>query len=191
MIIAIGASIGGTEAIIEVIKDFPYNFPGVIIVQHMPPIFTKMYADRLNNICKGNVKEAEDFDRVKSGQILIAQGDYHLELFKDIEGYYVRSIKGEKIEGHCPSVNLMFESVSKVASKNAIGVILTGMGADGAKGITSLKKAGGFTIGQNKETSIVYGMPFKALELGGITQELPLEEIGFKIINQVKLISNS
>ncbi len=184
-VIAIGASTGGTEAIIEVVKDFPENTPGVVIVQHMPPKFTYLYAERLNKICKMRVKEAEDFDRVVPGQIIIAAGEYHLTLKKDAKGYFIRSQKGEKVSGHCPSVDVMFDSVTKVAGKDAIGVILTGMGADGAKGITALKATGAYTIGQDKETCVVYGMPMEAYKLGGITRQLPLDQIGSEVIYQV------
>lgn len=182
-IIAIGASTGGTEAIIQVVKNLPANSPPIVIVQHMPAKFTKLYADRLNTICKMRVKEAEDNDRVIPGQIIIGEGDKQLTLKKDSRGYYVRSVPGEKVSGHCPSVDVLFTSVSEIAGKNAIGVILTGMGADGARGITEMRKKGAFTIGQNKETCVVYGMPMEAFKLGGITKQLPLESIANSILN--------
>ena len=187
-VIAIGASTGGTEAIIEVVKDFPENTPGVVIVQHMPPKFTDLYAQRLDKICKMHVKEAEDYDRVVPGQIIIAAGEYHLTLKQDAKGYYIRSQRGEKVSGHCPSVDVMFDSVAKTAGKNAVGVILTGMGADGAKGIKFLKDTGAYTIGQDKETCVVYGMPMEAYKIGGISRQLPLDQIGSEVIYQVNKI---
>lgn len=184
-LIAIGASTGGTEAIIQVVKNLPENTPPVVIVQHMPSKFTLLYAERLNSICKMRVKEAEDNDRVLPGQIIIGEGGKQLTLKKDSKGYYVRSVPGEKVSGHCPSVDVLFTSVAEVAGKNAIGVILTGMGADGAKGITEMRKKGAFTIGQNKETCVVYGMPMEAFKLGGITKQLPLESITTSILNHL------
>ncbi len=181
-IIAIGASTGGTEAILEVVQNLPATTPGIIIVQHMPPVFTNMYAQRLDRICKMRVKEAENGDRVEQGKIIIAAGEYHLRLLKDMNGYFIRSEPGPKVSGHCPSVDVMFDSVATTAGKNAVGVILTGMGADGAKGITKLHSTGAYTIGQDKDSCIVYGMPMEAFKLGGITKQMPLNQIGGEII---------
>ncbi len=185
LIIAIGASTGGTEAILEVVNGLPAQNPGVIIVQHMPPVFTDMYAKRLDKICKMSVKEAEDHDRVLPGRILIAAGEYHMRLQKDAKGYYIRSQKGPKVSGHCPSVDVLFESVADTAGKNAIGVILTGMGADGAKSITKMRQAGAYTIGQDQATSVVYGMPMEAFKLGGICKQLPLDQIQDEILHHL------
>lgn len=181
-IIAIGASTGGTEAIIEVVKSLPESTPGIVIVQHMPPNFTNLYAQRLNRICKMRVKEAQDMDRVAQGQILIAAGGYHMSLKKDGKGYYVRSLQGERVSGHCPSVDVLFDSVADTAGNKAIGVILTGMGADGAKGITKLRRTGAYTIGQDRESCVVYGMPMEAYKMGGVTKQLPLDQIGDEIL---------
>ena len=181
-IIAIGASTGGTEAIIEVVKALPESTPGIVIVQHMPPNFTNLYAQRLNRICKMKVKEAQDMDRVVQGQIIVAAGGYHLVLKKDAKGYYIRSMQGERVSGHCPSVDVMFDSVADVAGAKAIGVILTGMGADGARGITKLRRTGAYTIGQDRESCVVYGMPMEAYKMGGITKQLPLDQIGDEIL---------
>ena len=185
MIIAIGASTGGTEAIIQVVKNLPENTPPVLIVQHMPPKFTQLYAERLNSICKMRVKEAQDNDRVLAGQIIIGEGGKQMTLKKDSRGYYIRSVPGEKVSGHCPSVDVLFKSVAEIAGKNSIGVILTGMGADGARGITDMRQKGAFTVGQNKETCVVYGMPMEAFKLGGITKQLPLESISTRILNHL------
>lgn len=188
-IIAIGASTGGTEAILEVVKNMPANSPPIIVVQHMPEKFTKMYAERLNKICHMTVVEATDNERVEQGKIIIGAGGYHLTLKKDSRGYYIRSLQGEKVSGHCPSVDVMFDSVADVAGKNSIGVILTGMGADGAKGITKLHSKGAYTIGQDKSSCVVYGMPMEAFKLGGISKEYPLDLIGSEILHQIKVLS--
>ncbi len=184
-IIAIGASTGGTEAIIEVVKNLPADTPGIVIVQHMPPVFTKMYAQRLDKICHMSVKEAEDMDRVEKGKIIVGAGEFHMRLCKDAKGYYVRSQPGPRVNGHCPSVDVLFDTVADVAGKNAVGVILTGMGADGAKGITKMRQKGAYTIGQDRATCVVYGMPMEAFKLKGITKQLPLDQIGNEIIAQV------
>ncbi|NLV86204.1 MAG: chemotaxis response regulator protein-glutamate methylesterase [Clostridiales bacterium] len=184
-LIAIGASTGGTEAIINVVKDLPKNSPPVLIVQHMPATFTQLYAERLNGLCKMKAKEAADYDRVVAGQIIVAAGGFHMTLHRDEKGYYIRSKPGEKVSGHCPSVDVLFSSVANVMGKNAIGVILTGMGADGAAGITKMHSKGAYTIGQDKDTSVVYGMPMEAYKLGGISRQLPLHSICDEIIKHV------
>lgn len=184
-IIAIGASTGGTEAILEVVNGLPAETPGVIIVQHMPPVFTDMYAKRLDKICKMSVKEAADNDRVVPGRILIAAGEYHMRLQKDAKGYFIRSQKGPRVNGHCPSVDVLFESVAAVAGKNALGVILTGMGADGAKGITKMRQAGSYTIGQDQSTCVVYGMPMEAYKIGAVCQQAALSTIPQVVMAQL------
>jgi len=176
-IIAIGASTGGTQAILEVVKDFPVNMPAVIVTQHMPAVFTKMYADRLNNLCNMEVKEAENGDMVLPGMILIAPGDKHMELNKRGNNYYVDCFTGEKVNGHCPSVDVLFNSVAEKAGSLAIGVILTGMGYDGAKGLMKMKQKGAFTIGQDEKSSVVYGMPKVAYDIGGVTKQVALKNI--------------
>ena len=181
-IIAIGASTGGTEAIIEVVKNLPPTMPGIVIVQHMPAGFTTMYAQRLDKLCKMTAKEAADGDRVKQGQILLAAGDYHMTLKRDESGYFVHCAKGEKVNGHTPSVDVLFDSVAQTAGRKAVGVILTGMGADGAKGLTKMHAAGSYTIGQDKDTCVVYGMPMEAYKLGGVTRQFPLDQIGDELI---------
>lgn len=182
-IVAIGASTGGTEAIVAVVKDLPANTPGIVIVQHMPPVFTRMYAERLDKICKMRVREAQNGDRVEPGLILIAEGgDKQMRVKNDSRGYYVQCEVGEKVSGHCPSVDVLFESVAKVAGPHAVGVILTGMGADGAKNLLEMKKAGAYTIGQDQATCVVYGMPMVAYNLGGVTTQMPLNNIGEGIV---------
>lgn len=181
-IIAIGASTGGTEAIFEVISKFPKDIPGVVIVQHMPPVFTNMYAKRLNLSCPPSVKEAEDGDEIKAGQVLIAPGDRQMEVVKKGGRYFVKCYSGEKVSGHCPSVDVLFSSVAKLSESEIIGVLLTGMGKDGASGLKQIYDSKGITIGQDEETSIVYGMPRAAYEMGAVKYQLPLVEIPRKIM---------
>lgn len=181
-VIAIGASTGGTEAIISVVKNLPASTPGIVIVQHMPANFTTLYAQRLDKICKMHAVEATDYERVEPGKIILGAGDFHLTLKKDARGYYVRSQKGERVSGHCPSVDVLFDSVADTAGRHATGVILTGMGADGARGLTKMRQKGAYTIGQDKGSCVVYGMPMEAYKLGGVCKQLPLDQIGDEII---------
>ena len=185
-IIAIGASTGGTQTITEVLKDIPKNCPPIVIVQHMPPGYTKMFADRLNQLCKINVKEATSGRVLRPGTAVVAPGGVQSVVKKTSDGTYVISCRGEeKISGHCPSVDNLFESVAKVAGARSIGVLLTGMGRDGARGMLSMKKSGAYTIGQNKESSIVYGMPCEAYKLGAVTKQLPHTAIAEDIVNRL------
>lgn len=177
LVIALGASTGGTDALLAVLQDLPANTPGIVVVQHMPPVFTRMYAERLDRICKMSCKEAADGDRVERGKIIIGAGGFHLRLSKDARGYFVTSRAGDKVSGHCPSVDVLFDSVADTAGKNAVAAILTGMGADGANGIKKIRDNGGYTIGQDKETCVVYGMPMVAFQQGGICQQAPLTKI--------------
>lgn len=188
MVIAIGASTGGTEAILAVVRDLPATTPGIVIVQHMPAGFTKMYAERLDKHCKMRVKEAEDGDRVQQGQIIIGAGEFHLRLAKDIKGYYVTSQRGEKVSGHCPSVDVLYESVAQTAKNRAAGIILTGMGADGAKGLLSMRKAGAYTLGQDQASCVVYGMPMVAFNIGGVCRQAPLNELANELTRHLNTI---
>ncbi len=185
-IVAIGASTGGTEAIFEVIKQFRRDIPGVVIVQHMPPGFTKMYAERLNNQCEVAVKEAQTGDKVVQGQVLIAPGDRQMRLVKVGNEYQVECRGEEKVSGHCPSVDVLFQSVAKAAGAKAIGVILTGMGADGSKGLLEMRNAGAQTIGQNEATCVVYGMPKVAYDIGAVQYQLALSAISGKVYGLLK-----
>lgn len=184
-IIAIGASTGGTEAIVAVVKDLPANTPGVVIVQHMPPVFTRMYADRLDKICRMSVREAKNGDRVEPGLILLAEGSKQMRVVADLNGYYVRVEGVEKVSGHCPSVDVLFDSVAHAAGHQAVGVILTGMGGDGAKNLLKMREAGAYTIGQDEATCVVYGMPMVAHNLGAVVDQLPLESIGAAIVRHL------
>lgn len=177
-IVAIGASTGGTEAIATVLKEFDTDIPGVVIVQHMPPGFTEMYANRLNEQCRVRVKEAKTGDIVVPGQVLIAPGgDAHMKIMKKDGIYQVVIRQGPKVNGHCPSVDVLFESVASVAKDKALGIILTGMGGDGAKGLLAMRNAGARTIGQDESTCIVYGMPKVAYDIGAVEYQEKLPDI--------------
>jgi two-component system chemotaxis response regulator CheB len=181
-IIALGASTGGTEALECVLTALPANSPPVVVVQHMPPVFTKMYAERLNRSCKMEVKEGENGDKLKQGRVLIAPGGFQFALRKDGFGGFIADIKGtEKVSGHCPSVDNMFTSVAGVVGRKVIAALLTGMGADGAKGLLKLKQAGAYTIGQDEASCVVYGMPMEAYKLGACREQQPLDNIGVTI----------
>lgn len=177
-IVAIGASTGGTEAIASVLMGFDKDIPGVVIVQHMPEGFTEMYAKRLDKQCRVSVKEARTGDVVKQGHVLLAPGgDEHMRLVRVNGEYQVVCRKGPKVNGHCPSVEVLFESVAEVAGKDAIGIILTGMGGDGAKGLLKMRQAGARTIGQDKSTCIVYGMPKVAYDVGAVEFQEKLSDV--------------
>lgn len=176
--IAIGASTGGTEAIFDVINALPREMPGIVIVQHMPPVFTKMYAQRLNNTCKLEVREAENGDNIIPGRVLIAPGgDRHMRVIPKGSGYAVELIGGDKVNGHCPSVDILFNSVADKVGKDVIGVILTGMGYDGAKGLLKMKQKGAITIGQDEASSVVYGMPKVAYDIGAVEKQVSLKRM--------------
>ena len=178
LLVAIGASTGGTEAIASVIKEFGTDIPGVVIVQHMPAGFTQMYAKRLDDQCRVRVKEAETGDVVLPGQVLIAPGgDRHMRVVKVGNQYQVECKAGPKVNGHCPSVDVLFDSVAKVVGNRALGIILTGMGGDGAKGLLAMKEAGAKTIGQDESTCGVYGMPKVAYDLGAVQYQEKLGDI--------------
>lgn len=180
-IIAIGASTGGTEAIATVVRGLRRDIPGIVMVQHMPEGYTKMYAQRLDSEGEVSVREAVSGDMVRPGQILLAPGDKQMRVVKINGRYQVECRYGPRVTGHCPSVDALFESVARAAGKEAIGVLMTGMGSDGAKGLLAMKKAGARTIGQDEKTCIVYGMPKVAYEIGAVNWQVPLEQISQKI----------
>jgi two-component system chemotaxis response regulator CheB len=176
-----GASTGGTEALAKLfhlLPNLPERLPGIVVVQHMPPGFTQMYAERLNReLPFFDVKEAFDDEIIHSNTIRIAPGDSHLRI-KRRDGYFATSVGGDnKVNGHCPSVDVLFDSVAAVAGKLATGVILTGMGADGARGLLRMRNAGAYTFGQDEESCVVYGMPWKAYEFGAVVRQAPLTDI--------------
>ncbi|MBW2170960.1 MAG: chemotaxis response regulator protein-glutamate methylesterase [Deltaproteobacteria bacterium] len=176
-VIAIGASTGGTRAIHRLLAAMPSNMNGMIIVQHMPARFTKTFAQNLDASCALDVKEAEDADRVARGKVLLAPGGFHLELLSDLDGYFVRLHDGEPVKYQRPSVDILFQSVARAAGDKAIGVLLTGMGNDGSDGLLAMKQAGAFTIAQDEGTSVVFGMPGAAIELGAAKVVAALEDI--------------
>lgn len=184
-ILAIGASTGGTEALKEVLMGLPRNAPGTIVVQHMPANFTGPFAERLNSLCAMEVREARNGDSITPGLVLIAPGDYHMVVRRSGARYYVEIGSGEKVSGHRPSVDVLFNSVAKIAGSNAIGVILTGMGGDGARGLLSMRNAGAGTIGQDEASCVVYGMPKVAYELGGVERQLPLSKVANGILEML------
>ncbi|MGE5613575.1 MAG: protein-glutamate methylesterase/protein-glutamine glutaminase [Bacillota bacterium] len=176
-LIAIGASTGGTEAIYSILQRLPESVPGIVVVQHIPPVFSRMYAERLNSTTWFQAKEAETGDFIESGRVLVAPGDKHMRIKKAGDKYKVECFKGEKVSGHCPSVDVLFESVAKEAGREAIGIILTGMGYDGAKGLLSMRKNGARTIGQDEKSSVVYGMPKVAYSIGAVERQASLDDI--------------
>ena len=176
-IIAIGASTGGTEALKNVLTRMPVNSPGILVVQHMPAKFTTSFAERLDSLCKVRVKEAENGDSVINGQVLIAPGNYHMLLKRSGARYYVEVKNGPMVHHQRPAVDVLFRSVAKFAGSNAVGVILTGMGADGAAGMAVMKSAGALNIAQDEKTSVVFGMPKEAIKIGAIDRVLPIDHI--------------
>ncbi len=170
-VIAIGASTGGTEATLQVLKNLPPDTPGILVTQHMPEGFTKMYADRLNRLCQMNVKEAQSGDAIERGQVLIAPGDLQMKVVKIGSRYSVNCYSGEKVSGHRPSVDVLFQSIADTAGPNSVGIIMTGMGRDGADGLLGMKKKGAFTIGQDAESCVVYGMPMVAYNIGAVVTQ--------------------
>jgi two-component system chemotaxis response regulator CheB len=176
-IIAIGASTGGTRAIHRLLAPMPSNVNGMVMVQHMPPRFTKTFAQNLDASCALDVREAEHGDRVIKGKVLLAPGGVHLELSKDVDGYFVRLHEGKPVKYQRPSVDVLFHSVAKTAGDNAIGVLLTGMGNDGSDGLLAMKRGGAFTIAQDEGSSVVFGMPAAAIERGAAEVVAALEDI--------------
>lgn len=182
-IIAIGASTGGTEAIKEVLVEMPASTPPILLTQHIPPAFSKTYAERLNQLCSIDVVEAEDGMKLEQGCAYLAPGDYHIKLIKKSSFYYVQVDQSDLVNRHRPSVDVMFDSVLNAANTFAVGVLLTGMGKDGASGLLRMKEAGCKTIVQDRESSVIWGMPGAAYEMGAAVDKLPLDEIHSKALN--------
>ena len=181
-VIAIGASTGGTEALKKVLTQFPPTIPGIVVVQHMPPKFTTTFSERLNQLSKIEVKEAKDGDSVNPGRALIAPGNYHMLLRRSGAKYYVSVKSGPLVNRQRPSVDVLFQSISKYAGANAVGVIMTGMGSDGAKGLLEIRQAGARTIGQNEASCVVFGMPKEAANIGAVEKLVSLNRIPHEII---------
>ncbi|NLT57743.1 MAG: chemotaxis protein CheB [Clostridiales bacterium] len=176
-LIAVGASTGGTEAMAKLFRLLPVQLPGIVVVQHMPPVFTRMYAERLDEELPFSVREVSGEALIEPGSIHIAPGGRHLLVERRKDRFYTRLGDTEKVGGHCPSVDVLFRSVAAAAGPSAIGLLLTGMGADGAAGLVEMRQAGAYTIGQSERSCVVYGMPCKAYELGGVEQQADLEDM--------------
>lgn len=182
IVIAVGASTGGTEALRIFLENLPVVTPGIIIVQHMPENFTRSFAERLNTICKISVKEAENGDTITKGKALIAPGNHHMLLKRSGAKYYVEIQQGPLVNRHRPSVDVLFRSTAKYAGKNAIGIIMTGMGDDGAQGLLEMKQAGAYTIAQDEKSCVVFGMPREAINLDAALKVLPLDKIADDVV---------
>ncbi|MEQ9616856.1 MAG: chemotaxis response regulator protein-glutamate methylesterase [Phycisphaerales bacterium] len=182
-VFAIGSSTGGTEALREVLTRMPKTAPGIVIVQHMPEGFTKSFAQRMNELCEIEVKEGEDGDSVIPGRAIIAPGNKHMRLARSGAKYIVKIADGPRVCRHKPSVEVLFETTAKFAGANAAGALLTGMGADGAHGLLTMRKAGAFTIAQDEATSVVWGMPGEAVKLGAAMDVLPLEKVTQRLLD--------
>jgi two-component system chemotaxis response regulator CheB len=183
LVLAIGASTGGTQAIESVLKDLPATSPGTLIVQHMPEPFTTTFAKRLNQICQIEVREARDNDHVVSGVALLAPGNHHMVLQQNGAHYLVRIKNGPAVNHQRPSVDVLFQSVARSAGSKAIGVLLTGMGADGAKGLLAMHEKGAYTLAQDEQTCVVFGMPKEAISLGAVDDVVPIQHIPRAIVN--------
>lgn len=185
-VIAVGASTGGTEAFRQILEQLPLDLPGIVVVQHLPPVMTHKFAQRLNEITHFQVKEAKDGDRILNGHVLIAEGGKHLAVERSGGIYVVRVFEAEKVMGHSPSVQVLFDSVAKNVGSNALGVMLTGMGKDGAPGMLAMRNAGARTITQDEASSVVWGMPGEAHRIGAAEYTLALDAIPAKITQLAK-----
>jgi len=185
-VVAIGASTGGTEAITEILRRLPADMPPVVIVQHMPQHFTRSFAERLNEFCALEVKEAEHGELLRPGKALLAPGNFHMILRRSGASYFVEIKDGPLVFHQRPSVEVLFSSVAKYAGANALGVILTGMGKDGAQGLLEMRNAGAWTIAQDERTSVVFGMPKEAIALGAVCEVLPLERIAGAMVQRLR-----
>lgn len=181
-VVVVGASTGGTEALKDFLEALPLNCPGMLIVQHMPEKFTARFAERLNGLCRVTVKEAQRGDTVIRGQVLIAPGNHHLLLKRSGARYYVELNDGPLVSRHRPSVDVLFRSAARFAGANCVGVIMTGMGDDGAKGMLEMKQAGALNIAQDEESCVVFGMPAEAIKMGGVDRVLPLNHIAAEVV---------
>ncbi len=186
-IIGLGASTGGTEATLEVMKRLPADIPGMVIVQHMPPGFTKMYAERLNRLCSMEVREAANGDKIHQGLALVAPADLQCRVNRTPAGeYYVSCTPGEKVSGHRPSVDALFMSMAENVRCKMIGIIMTGMGSDGAEGLLRMRRRGAYTIGQDKESCVVYGMPGVAFEKGAVCEQASCERVASVLLRSLQ-----
>lgn len=188
VLIGLGASTGGTEATLEVMKRLPADIPGMVIVQHMPPGFTKMYAERLDRLCQMEVREAKNGDEIHQGLALIAPADYQTRVIRIGNKYTVSCTPGEKVSGHRPSVDALFRSMAENVRCKMVGIIMTGMGQDGAAGLLAMRKRGAYTIGQDQESSVVYGMPKIAHDIGAVAIQSPCSNIANVLLHHLKTL---
>ena len=186
MIIALGASTGGTEATLEVMKRLPADIPPMLIVQHMPVGFTQMYADRLDRLCHMEVREAKNGDELRRGLALLAPADFQMRIVRSGTRYTVSCQPGEKVSGHRPSVDALFFSMAEQVKCKMAGIIMTGMGRDGADGLLKMRQAGAYTIGQDKESCVVYGMPMAAYNIGAVQIQGSCEDIAGILLRQLQ-----
>jgi two-component system, chemotaxis family, protein-glutamate methylesterase/glutaminase len=184
-VVAIGASTGGTEALKDLLSALPPDFPGLVMVQHMPEAFTRPFSERLNSLCRIHVQEAKDGDRILPGHALLAPGGHQMQVVRRGMEYAVKVYRGERVNRHLPSVDVLFSSCARQLGKNAIGVLLTGMGSDGAKGMLEMKVAEAHTIAQDEATCVVFGMPREAIQLGAVDQVLPLGRIPTALLQRL------
>ena len=185
-IVVIGSSTGGPEAVAQILKDLSVNVPPILITQHMPPVFTRMYAERLHGSCKVSVWEAQDGDALVNGLVLIAPGDLHMELARSGSGFCVRCLMGAAVSNQRPSVDVLFDSAARIMglkSNRVLSIILTGMGSDGARGMLNLRQKGAHTLGQDEASCVVYGMPKAAYDCGAVETQLPLDKIAQRIVD--------
>lgn len=185
-VIGLGASTGGTEATLEVMKRLPADIPAMVIVQHMPPGFTKMYADRLNRLCAMEVREAVDGDELHRGLALVAPADFQCRVVRIGNQYRVACKSGDRVSGHRPSVDVLFQSMADAVKTKMVGIIMTGMGHDGSEGLLAMRRAGAYTIGQDKESSVVYGMPMVAFDIGAVQIQASCENIAGVLLRHLK-----
>ncbi len=188
VLVGLGASTGGTEATLEVMRRLPADIPPMVIVQHMPKGFTQMYADRLNRICKMEVREARNGDELHRGLALVAPADLQCRVVRIGDKYTVSCTQGEKVSGHRPSVDAMFHSMAEVVRCKMVGIIMTGMGQDGAAGLLEMRKKGAYTIGQDKESSVVYGMPMVANDIGAVCIQASCENVANVLLRHLKTL---
>ena len=186
VVIGLGASTGGTEATLEVMKRLPADIPPMVIVQHMPKGFTAMYANRLNNLCQMEVREAKNGDELRRGLALVAPADLQARIVRIGDKYTVSCTPGEKVSGHRPSVDALFQSISEVVRCKTVGIIMTGMGQDGAAGLLAMRRKGAYTIGQDQESSVVYGMPKVAHDIGAVCTQAPCEGVASVLLRHLK-----
>jgi two-component system chemotaxis response regulator CheB len=184
-VVAIGASTGGTEALKDLLMPLPADFPGIVIVQHMPEAFTRQFAERLDSLCKIRVQEAQDGDRILPGHALLAPGGHHMAVVRRGMEYAVHVYRGERVNRHLPSVDVLFSSCARAMGRNAVGVLLTGMGADGARGMLEMKQADAFNIAQDEASCVVFGMPREAILLHAVDQVLPLSQISGALLSRL------